>query len=156
MANTYTQIYIHVVFCVQDRYCLISKTWKDELFKYITGIIQNNGHKLIAINGMADHLHIFIGMKPSQSLSDLMQDIKGDSSKWINGKGFLRGRFSWQEGFGAFSNSASQIDNVVKYIKNQEIHHMKKIFIDEYKDILKKFNIDFDDRYLFKTVDQNE
>jgi putative transposase len=156
MANTYTQIYIHVVFCVQDRYCLISKTWKDELFKYITGIIQNNGHKLIAINGMADHLHIFIGMKPSQSLSDLMQDIKGDSSKWINGKGFLRGRFSWQEGFGAFSNSASQIDNVVKYIKNQEIHHMKKKFIDEYKDILKKFNIDFDDRYLFKTVDQNE
>jgi len=111
---------------------------------------------LIAINGMADHLHIFIGMKPSQSLSDLMQDIKGDSSKWINGKGFLRGRFSWQEGFGAFSNSASQIDNVVKYIKNQEIHHMKKKFIDEYKDILKKFNIDFDDRYLFKTVDQNE
>jgi putative transposase len=156
MANTYTQIYIHVVFCVQDRYCLISKTWKDELFKYITGIIQNNGHKLIAINGMADHLHIFIGMKPSQSLSDLMQDIKGDSSKWINGKGFIRGRFSWQEGFGAFSNSASQIDNVVKYIKNQEIHHMKKKFIDEYKDILKKFNIDFDDRYLFKTVDQNE
>jgi REP element-mobilizing transposase RayT len=156
MANTYTQIYIHGVFCVQDRYCLISKTWKDELFKYITGITQNNGHKLIAINGMADHLHIFIGMKPSQSLSDLMQDIKGDSSKWINGKGFLRGRFSWQEGFGAFSYSSSQIDNVVKYINNQEVHHKNKIFIDEYKDILKKFNINFDDKYLFKIVDQTE
>jgi REP element-mobilizing transposase RayT len=156
MANTYTQIYIHGVFCVQDRYCLISKIWKDELFKYITGIIQNNGHKLIAINGMADHLHIFIGMKPTQSLSDLMQDIKGDSSKWINGKGFLSGRFSWQEGFGAFSYSSSQIDNVVKYINNQEVHHKSKAFIDEYKDILKKFNINFDDRYLFKIVDQTE
>jgi REP element-mobilizing transposase RayT len=153
MANTYTQIYIHGVFCVQDRYCLISKTWKDELFKYITGIVQKNGHKMIAINGMADHLHIFAGMKPSQSLSDLMQDIKGDSSKWINSKGFLRGRFSWQEGFGAFSYSASQIDGVVKYINNQEIHHTKKTFMDEYKDILKKFNIDFDDKYLFKKID---
>jgi REP element-mobilizing transposase RayT len=156
MANTYTQIYIHGVFCVQDRYCLISKTWKDELFKYITGIVHNNGHKLIAINGMADHLHVFIGMKPSQSLSDLMQDIKGDSSKWINSKGFLRGRFSWQEGFGAFSYSTSQIDGVVKYINNQEVHHLKKTFIDEYKDILKKFNINYDDKYLFKNVDQNE
>lgn len=153
MANTYTQIYIHGVFSVQDRYCLISETWKDELFKYITGIVQKNGHKLIAINGMADHLHLFIGMKPSQSLSDLMQDIKGDSSKWINSKGFMRGRFSWQEGFGAFSYSASQIDGVVKYINNQEVHHKRKTFIDEYKDILKKFNINFDDKYLFKEID---
>jgi putative transposase len=153
MANTYTQIYIHSVFCVQDRYCLINKAWEDELFKYITGIIQNHGHKLIAINGMADHLHIFIGMKPSQSLSELMQDIKGDSSKWINGRGFLRGRFSWQEGFGAFSYSASQIDNVVKYIINQKSHHKKETFIDEYKDILRKFKIEFDDRYLFKVID---
>jgi putative transposase len=153
MANTYTQIYIHGVFSVQDRYCLVSKTWKDELFKYITGIVQKNGHKLIAINGMADHLHVFIGMKPSQSLSDLMQDIKGDSSKWVNSKGFIKGRFSWQEGFGAFSYSASQIDNVVKYINKQEIHHMKKTFIDEYKDILKKFNIDFETNiYLRKSI----
>jgi REP element-mobilizing transposase RayT len=153
MANTYTQIYIHAVFCVQDRYCLISKSWKDELFKYITGIIQNHSHKLIAINGMPDHLHVFIGMKPTQSLSELMQDIKGDSSKWINSKGFIRGRFSWQEGFGAFSYSASQIDDVVKYINNQEDHHKKNSFADEYKTILKKFNIDFDDKYLFKVID---
>jgi putative transposase len=108
---------------------------------------------LIAINGMADHLHIFIGMKPSQSLSDLMQDIKGDSSKWLNSKGFLKGRFTWQEGFGAFSYSASQIDGVVKYINNQEVHHKRKTFIDEYKDILRKFNIEFDDKYLFKKID---
>jgi REP element-mobilizing transposase RayT len=153
MANTYTQIYIHAVFCVQDRYCLISKTWKDELFKYMTGIIQNNGHKLIAINGVADHIHILIGMKPSQSLSDLFQDIKGDSSKWINHKRIIRGRFSWQEGFGAFSYSKSQIDNVVKYINNQENHHRKRQFIDEYKELLKKFDINFDDRYLFKSVE---
>jgi REP element-mobilizing transposase RayT len=153
MANTYTQIYVHAVFSVRDRYCLISRIWKDELFKYITGIIKNHGHKLIAINGMADHLHVFIGMKPSQSLSDLMQDIKGDSSKWINNRKFVRGKFSWQEGFGAFSYSASQIDTVVKYIQNQEIHHQKATFINEYKNLLKDFNVDYDDRYLFNPLD---
>ena len=153
MANTYTQIYIHGVFSVQDRFCLVSKTWKDELFKYITGIVQKNGHKLIAINGMADHLHLFIGMKPSQSLSDLMQDIKGDSSKWINSKGFLKGRFTWQEGFGAFSYSTSQIENVVKYINNQENHHRKKTFIEEYTALLRDYDVYYDDRYLFHPVD---
>jgi REP element-mobilizing transposase RayT len=152
MANTYTKIYIHAVFSVQDRFCLISRTWKDELYKYITGIAQNNGHKLIAINGMPDHLHVFIGMKPSQSLSDLMQDIKGDSSKWINTKQFVKGRFSWQEGFGAFSYSASQIDNVVKYIVYQEEHHKKTSFVDEYKELLKEFNIEYDEKYIFRVV----
>ncbi len=117
MANTYTQIHIQVVFSVQDRSCIIRKTWKNELFQYITGIIQNHGHKVLAINGMPDHLHIFFGMRPSQSLSDLMQDIKGDSSKWINNKKFVAGRFSCQEGFGGFSYSKSHVDNVIESIK---------------------------------------
>lgn len=152
MPNTYTQIYIHVVFTVQNRISLIREEWKDELYKYITGIIQNNGHKLIAINGMADHLHIFIGMKPSQSLSDLMQDVKGDSSKWIKEKGFVKGKFEWQAGFGGFSYSLSQIDQVVKYIQNQELHHAKKTFLQEYIEFLEKFKIPYDERYLFKPV----
>ncbi|MBP6978182.1 MAG: IS200/IS605 family transposase [Lentimicrobiaceae bacterium] len=109
MPNTYTQIHIHVVFTVQNRNCIILKDWKDELYRYITGIIQNNDHKVLAINGMPDHVHIMIGMRPTQSLSDLMQDIKGDSSKWINQKGHVTGRFSWQEGYGAFSYGRSQV-----------------------------------------------
>lgn len=152
MPNTYTQIYIQVVFTVQNRISLLKKEWKDELYKYITGIVQNNGHKLIAINGMADHLHIFIGLKPSQSLSDLMQDVKGDSSKWINEKGFVKGKFEWQAGFGGFSYSLSQIDHVVKYIQNQEIHHAKKTFLQEYIEFLEKFKVPYDERYLFKPV----
>lgn len=153
MANTYTQIYIHNVFAVQNRSCLIKDSWKDELYKYISGIVINNGHKLIAINGMSDHLHVFIGMKPIQSLSGLIQDIKGDSSKWINKKGFVKGRFEWQPGFGAFSYSNSQIDSVVKYIQNQEKHHLKKTFIEEYKKFLAKFNVEYDERYIFKPIE---
>jgi putative transposase len=153
MANTYTQIHIQSVFTVQDRNCIIRKSWKDELYKYITGIIQNHGHKVLKINGMPDHIHIFFGMRPSQSLSDLMQDIKGDSSLWINKKRFVLGRFSWQEGYGAFSYSKSSADNVIEYIKNQEIHHRKITFIEEYLDFLEKFEIDFDERYIFKPVE---
>ncbi len=153
MANTFTQIYIQTVFTVQNRISLIKSEWKIELYKYITGIVQNNGHKLIAINGMPDHLHVFIGMKPNQSLSDLMQDIKGDSSNWIHEKGFVKGRFEWQAGFGAFSYSISQIDKVVKYINNQTNHHKIKTFIEEYLDFLKKFKIPFDERYIFKPVE---
>ena len=131
MANTYTQIHIQTVFSVQDRDCIIRKSWKDELFKYITGIIQNHEHKLLAINGMPDHIHVFFEMRSSQSLSDLLQDIKGDSSKWLNQKGFVNGRFSWQEDYGAFSYGKSQVNNVIDYIKNQEIHHQKITFIEE-------------------------
>jgi REP element-mobilizing transposase RayT len=127
--------------------------WKDELFKYITGIVQNNGHKLISVNGMPDHIHLFIGMKPSQSLSDLMQDVKGDSSKWIQEKGFIKGVFNWQTGFGAFSYSISQIDAVVKYINNQENHHKRETFIQEYTNFLEKFKIPYDERYLFKPIE---
>ena len=153
MANTYTQIYIQTVFTVQNRISLIRQEWQEELFKYITGIVQNNGHKLIAINGMPDHLHLFIGMKPNQALSDLMQDVKGDSSKWINEKNFIKGRFEWQAGFGGFSYSISQIDSVVKYIRNQAKHHEKKTFIEEYLEFLEKFQVPFDGRYIFKPIE---
>lgn len=119
MANTYTQIHIQVVFAVKYRAGLISKEWKDELYKYITGIVQNNGHKLLAINGMEDHIHVFFGMRPVQSLSDLLQDIKGNSSKWINDQRFLKTRFEWQQGYGAFSYAKSQVSTVITYIRNQ-------------------------------------
>lgn len=152
MANTYTQIHIQAVFAVQNRNSLISTSWNNELLKYITGIIQNHGHKVLAINGLPDHIHIFFGMRPTQSLSDLMQDIKGDSSKWINKKGFVKGRFSWQEGYGAFSYSKSSVANVIKYVQNQQIHHRKKTFIEEYQVFLEKFEVDFDKRYIFRPV----
>jgi len=152
MANTFTQIHIHCVFAVRDRFSLILPSFREELFRYITGIVQNNNHKLIAINGMPDHLHIFIRLRPTQSLSDLMQDVKGSSSIWINKKKLIVGKFEWQSGFGAFSYSSSQIDSVIKYIQNQEQHHKSITFIDEYLDILKEFAIPFDERYIFKKV----
>lgn len=127
-------------------------SWKELLYRYMSGIIQNHEHKLLAINGMPDHVHIFFGMRPSQSLSELMQDIKGDSSKWINEMGFVRGRFARQEGYGAFSYSKSSVDNVINYIKNQERHHQLKSFNNEYIDLLKKFGVEFDERYLFKPL----
>ena len=153
MANTFTQIYLHFVFAVKNRASLIQLEWKDELYKYITGIIQKNGHKLIAINGTSNHVHIFIGYKPIQLIPELMQDVKGSSSKWINEKRFVKGKFSWQEGYGAFSYSHSQIDQVVKYINNQEKHHKKQTFREEYLLLLKKFKIQFDEKYVLKDVE---
>jgi len=153
MANTFTQIHIQAVFTVQNRCCIIGKSWKDELYKYITGIIQNHRHKVLAINGMPDHIHVLFGMRPTQSLSDLMQDIKGDSSKWINNKRFIIGHFSWQEGYGAFSYSKSNIDAVIDYINKQEEHHRKNTFIEEYHEILKKFEVVFDEQYVFKPIE---
>ncbi len=152
MANTYTQIHIQTVFTVQNRQCLIGNKWKDELYKYITGIIQNYDHKVLQINGMPDHIHILIGMRTTQSLSDLMKKVKQDSSKWINNKGFIKVRFSWQAGFGAFSYSKSHIPRVINYIKNQENHHKKISFIDEYLDLLNEFEINFDKQYIFKPI----
>ena len=139
MPNTYTQIHIHAVFAVKARAALIQSEWKNDLYKYITGIIQHYDHKLLAINGMPDHVHILFGMRPTQSLSDLMQDIKGNSSKWINDQGFLKSRFEWQGGYGAFSYSISHVPNVLAYIQNQEIHHRKKNFLEEYREYLTKF-----------------
>ena len=137
---------------VKKRTGLIQKEWKDELCKYITGIIQYHDHKLLAINGMPDHLHVFFGMRPTQSLSDLMQDVKGNSSKWINEKKFIKDEFEWQEGYGAFSYSKSQVPKVIGYIHNQEAHHRKITFLDEYRNFLKKFEVDYDERYIFKTL----
>lgn len=152
MANTYTQIHIQFVFAVKFRDAVIHSSWKDELYRYMTGIVQNNKHKLIAINGMPDHIHILIGMRPTQSISDLMQDIKGSSSKWINQKGFIKGKFEWQEGYGAFSYGKSQVKDVIAYIENQEQHHSKKTFRDEYMDFLKKFDVEYDEQYIFKEM----
>jgi putative transposase len=152
MANTFTQIYLHMVFAVQDRISLIKSEWNDELYKYITGIIQNNGHKLIAINGTTNHLHVAVGYKPHQLIPDLMQDVKGNSSRWINEKKFVKGKFSWQAGYGAFSFSHSQIDVVIKYINNQGQHHRKKSFKEEYIELLKKYNVKFDEKYILSDI----
>ena len=132
---------------------MIHHSFKDELYKYITGITQNNRHKMLAINGMPDHIHIFVGLKPYMAISDLVRDIKSNSSGFIKEKKFVRGKFSWQEGFGAFSYSHSHIDRVVKYIHNQEQHHKKKSFREEYTELLKKFSVEHDDRYLFEFMD---
>ena len=153
MANTYTQIHLQLIFAVQNRRSLIQESWEDRLYEYITGIVQQNTHKMIIINGMPDHLHIVIGMRPIQSLSDLMQDIKGSSSKWINDNKLSAGKFNWQEGFGAFSYSKSQLPKLIEYVKNQKAHHKKKTFIDEYKEFLKAFEVDFDEKYIFKELE---
>jgi len=153
MANTYTQIYIQVVFSVQGRQSLIRNDRKEELYKYISGIVRNKKQKLIAINGTADHVHMFLGIKPDISLSDLVRDIKNNSSRFISDKKWIRGKFSWQEGFGAFSYGHSQLDAVVKYIENQERHHSKRAFKDEYMEMLKKFSVAYDERYAFQWVD---
>jgi REP element-mobilizing transposase RayT len=150
MANTYTQIHIQFVFAVKFRNGLIHASFKEELYQYVSGIIKANNHKLLAINGMPDHLHIFIGMRPTQSISDLLQDIKGSSSKWINEKKFLKVKFEWQEGYGAFSYSKSHVKNVIEYIQNQENHHKKESFREEYLKFLKVFEIEYDERYIFK------
>lgn len=153
MGNTYTQIHIHAIFTVQNRECIINVSWQDELYKYIMGIIRENQHKPIVINGMPDHIHVLFGMRPAQSLSDLLQDIKGSSSKWINEKKFIKCRFSWQEGFGAFSYSKSEIPNVIRYINSQKEHHKKKSFIKEYQEFLQAFNVDYDERYIFRPIE---
>jgi REP element-mobilizing transposase RayT len=152
MANTYTQIHIQVVFTVQNGDCVIHREWKDELFKYMSGIVSSNNHKLLVINGMPDHIHILLGFRPSQSLSDLMQDIKGSSSKWINDRKLIRGKFSWQEGYGGFSYRKSDVPSIIQYIHNQSVHHRKKTFTEEYCELLKEFEVDFDERYIFKPV----
>lgn len=152
MANTYTQIHLHFVFAVKFRNGIIRSEWKDSLYKYTAGIIRNNNHKLLAINGMQDHIHILIGLRPSQSISDLMKDVKQSSSKWINENKLVNGHFEWQEGYGAFSHSKSQINKVINYIENQELHHKKLTFREEYIDFLKKFEVDYDERFIFNEL----
>ena len=153
MANTYSQLLVQIIFAVKDRQNLISAEWKDELFKYITGIVSNKNQKTLCINGPKDHVHILIGLKPDISISDLVRDIKNNSTNFINEKRFVKGRFSWQTGFGVFSYSNSQMDKVVKYIINQEQHHHKKTFKEEYIEFLQKFNVEYDERYLFDWIE---
>jgi len=152
MADTYSQIYIHIVFAVKGRDNLISGKWKDELYKYITGIINNEGQKLLAINGMPDHVHILIGLKPTVALSNIVRDIKANSSKFINEQRFIAGKFEWQQGFGAFSYSHSQIHVIVKYIENQEEHHKRQTFREEYLGFLKLFNVDYKEEFVFEEI----
>ena len=153
MPNTYTQIYIQIVFAVKGRQNKIPHQYREELHKFITGIVQKREQKMLSIFCMPDHTHILIGLNPAYSISDIVRDIKAGSSKFINDKNWLNGKFNWQEGFGAFSYSKSQIDQVVKYILNQEEHHQKKSFKDEYLDLLKKFEIDYDEKYLYEFLD---
>ncbi len=153
MANTYTQLYIQLVFVVKGRQSLIQREWKEELYQYITGIVQNNGHKMLRINGMPDHVHIFIGYNPKQSISQLVETIKTDSNHFIKRKKLCRFKFNWQAGYGAFSYSHSQVDRVVKYIINQEAHHQKKTFRKEYLEMLRKFEVEFKEKYLFDFLD---
>lgn len=153
MPNTYTQIYIQIVFAVKGRQNLIARQNREELHKFITGIVQNREQKMLSIFAMPDHIHLLVGLKPNVTISDLVRDIKAGSSKFINDCDWINGKFSWQEGFGAFSYSKSQIDHVIKYILNQEDHHKKQTFKDEYLDFLQKFEIEFDEKYLFEWIE---
>jgi putative transposase len=154
MAGTFSQIYIQVVFAVQNRDAMIKPTWEEELYKYITGTISNKGQKLLAINGIPNHVHFLIGMKPTCCLSDLVREVKKSSTDFIKVKKYSPFKFNWQEGYGAFSYSHSQIDSVIKYIMKQKVHHKKKTFREEYLNFLRKFDIEFKDEYLFEWIDQ--
>ena len=152
MANTYSQIYIQVVFAVEGRQNLIDPIHNDDLQKYITGIVTAQRQKLIAINNMPDHAHILIGQRPDSALSDLVGDIKSGSTNFVNRQRWVKGRFNWQEGFGAFSYSRSQLDAVIRYVNNQQKHHQRHSFRDEYIKLLDKFDVPYDERYIFKTI----
>ncbi|KAA6345039.1 hypothetical protein EZS27_007381 [termite gut metagenome] len=152
MAGTFSQIYIQVIFAVKNRDALISTTWSIELYKYITGIIQNKEQKMLAINGVPNHIHFLIGMKPSCCLSDLVREIKKSTNAFIKEKRFIKCQFQWQEGFGAFSYSQSALNNVIQYIQGQEEHHKKRSFREEYMEFLRKFEIQFNDEYVFDWI----
>ena len=154
MAGTFSQIYIHVVFAVKGRENLIGRAWEEELYKYITGIVQNKDQKMLAINGMPDHVHFLIGMKPSCCLSDLVREVKKASNDFINERRFSKYRFQWQEGYGAFSYSHSSLDSVIRYINNQKEHHRKQSFREEYMAFLKRFQVEYKDEYLFEWIDE--
>jgi len=153
MANTFSQIYIQAVFAVSNRESLLKPAFKEEVYKYISGIVRNQGQKLISINGIADHVHILIGLRPPITLADLMRDIKADSSNFINKHKWVHGRFSWQDGYGAFSYGHSQLDTVIRYIQNQEKHHSRRTFKHEYLALLRKFDIAFDEKYVFDFIE---
>ncbi len=155
-SGTYSQIYIQLVFVVKNRQTFLKKEWREEVFKYMSGIVTAKGQKSIIINGVEDHVHLFMGLKPSMRLSDLARDIKNNTTNFINDKKYLNTKFSWQNGYAAFSYSHSHIDNVYQYILNQEEHHKKKTFKREYLQLLEKFNIEFNENYLFEFFDDEE
>lgn len=153
MANTYSQLYIHLVFAVKNRGCFIGPSWQQELYAYLTGVIENRRHKVYAIGGMRDHIHILVSMSPAQSVSELVQETKRASTLWIKERHLVDGNFAWQKGFGAFSYGKSQVNNVVTYIQNQKQHHLGKTFREEYEEFLKIFEIEYDERYVFHQVE---
>ena len=153
MANTFSQIYIQTVFAVSGRESLIKPAFKEEVYKYMTGIIRNQKQRLVAINGMSDHVHILIGLRPAMALADLIQQIKVDSTHFINKRKLLHGRFNWQEGYGAFSYGHSQLDTIIRYIQNQEKHHVRQSFKSEYMSLLRKFDIGFEEKYVFEFIE---
>ena len=153
MAGAFYQIYIQFIFAVHGRENLLHKSWRDEVFKYMSGIIKGKNQKPIIVNGVSDHVHVFVGFRPSIRICDLVRDIKNNSSRFINEKKFLPGKFEWQDGYGAFSYSRSHIDNVYKYIENQEAHHKKRTFKEEYLDLLKKFEVEYNEKYLFNWIE---
>jgi putative transposase len=153
MPGTFSQLYIQIVFAVGGRQNLIAKTWSEELYKYISGTITAKKQKSIIVNGMPDHIHIFIGLRPSTAVSDVVRDIKNNSTNFINKRHFVKGRFFWQDGFGAFSYSQSHIKNVYDYILLQEDHHARKTFKEEYIEMLERYEIKYDERFLFNWVE---
>ena len=153
MANSYTKIHIQFVFAVKYRAALIDNEWKERLHQYLTGIFQANKHKMLQINSMPDHIHIFIGMRPHQSMSSLIKLVKTESSRWIKTQNLCSYPFGWQEGYGAFSYAKSQAADVIRYVQNQEIHHRKETFLDEYRKFLTEFEIEWDERHIFKELE---
>jgi putative transposase len=153
MPGTYSQIYIQIVFAVKGRVSLIHSTWEERLYQYITGIVQNKEQKMLAINGMPDHIHFLIGMRPFCCLSDLIREVKKSSNDFIKDNKLTKYKFNWQEGYGAFSYSHSQLKDVISYIVNQKKHHRKKTFKEEYLEFLKKFNVAFEEKYLFNWIE---
>ena len=156
MAGTFSKIYIQIVFAVKYRENLLLKPWRNEVFKYQSGIITGKEQKSIIVNGVADHVHCFVGLKPAMSISDLVRDIKNNSTNFINESGFLKRKFEWQGGFGAFSYSQSHIERVYNYILNQEAHHKKQTFKDEYNGLLDEYGIERKPEYLFDWIDDPE
>ena len=153
MPNTFSQIYIQIVFAVKNRDSIITKTWEEELYKYITGIVQNKQQKMLAINGVSNHIHFLIGMKPSCCIADLVREIKKSSNEFIKEKKFTPFKFEWQEGYGAFSYSHSALNDVIAYNVNQKEHHRIISFRDEYISFLQRFEIDYDEKYLFEWIE---
>jgi putative transposase len=153
MSNTFTQIHIHSIFAVKYRDAIIDAAWQERMHQYMTRILQRNNHKMISINSMPDHLHLFFGYRPQQALSDLIRIIKSETSEWINKQRFTKSKFRWQEGYGAFSYARSQVPVVANYIENQTLHHKKKTFLQEYEEFLQLFDVDYEQQYLFKPLE---